>query len=493
MNKENVLGRMEDGSQSLLVRNYKQVIKDRSLSQNAKLKSGNKGCSLKGKLHASISLVFLVMLLPVGVQAQITSPAALGPAQPQVYGSAVQTPLQYAGEAARANQLSLSMGASTFYDDNVFGMNSDRVSDEAASFEPHLALLRQTENLTITFDYLPYFLLYRRFDQYDRLNHNADLKLIYRLSSHLFLGLDDTFSYQNGLFQSQTEQQIMSGLLSPTALNQMIVPYTIRTLSNLGALDLTYMKSRRTSVTLTGGYTQRKFESQVAAGQPLYSSRGMSGSLRFQYAVTDHTRFGLLLLHQDTTYLGGEVFGNEQRFQIESVLPSVGSRLSPTVTVMAYGGAQYVRTFGQSSGGNSVAGRFESSGGGSITKEVRKTALNLSLQRIVSDSGGLLTSVIYTNATLGVRRQLVGRWEANFQAAAARADTSLFQSARERIDALTGLFRLDRPLSRGSVFHISYDTGHQLSKGNLQIGMPFDRNRVTVGFDYQLKAFPLGR
>jgi len=91
---------MEDGPQSLLAFNYKQVIKDRSLSQNVELKSINKGCSLKEKLRASISLVVFVMLLPVGLEAQTAAPA---PAQPSVYGSGVQTPLRYAGEAAPVN------------------------------------------------------------------------------------------------------------------------------------------------------------------------------------------------------------------------------------------------------------------------------------------------------------------------------------------------------------------------------------------------------
>ena len=58
---------------------------------------------------------------------------------------------------------------------------------------------------------------------------------------------------------------------------------------------------------------------------------------------------------------------------------------------------------------------------------------------------------------------------------------------------MTGLFGFDRPLSRGSVFRISYDTAHQLSKGKLPISAAFDRNRVTVGIDYQLKAISLGR
>ena len=442
-------------------------------------------------LWAFISSVTFVALFPVAVGAQTASPGALAPAQGAGFGTGVQTPLRFAGETAPENQVSLSMGASTFYDDNVLQRNSQRLSDEAASFESHLTLSRQTENVTISFDYLPYFLLYRQIDQYDRLNHTADLNLAYRLGSHFNVGLHGTFSYQNGVFQSLTGQQIMSGLGSPTTLNQTILPYTIRTLSNSSGLDLTYVKSHRTSLTLTGGYNQQKFGSQVVAGQPLYNSWGISGGFQYQYLVTEHSSFGLLLLHQDSTFRGGEAFGNILRSQTESALVSVGSRLSPTVTVTIFGGPDYVRIIGPSAVG--VAGQFQPSGGGSITKEVRKTALDLSVQRSVSGSGGLYALVKSTTGSFGVRRRLVGRWEASLQGGAARADTSLLQFTSARTDALTGGFGLDRPLSRGSVFRISYDTFHQLSKGTLPVSADFDRNQVTIGIDYRLKALALGR
>jgi len=78
------------------------------------------------------------------------------------------------------------------------------------------------------------------------------------------------------------------------------------------------------------------------------------------------------------------------------------------------------------------------------------------------------------------------------QGGAARADTSLLQFASGRTDALTGIFGLDRPLSRDATLRVSYETMHQLSRG-AQVSANFDRNQVTISFDYQLKAIPLGR
>ena len=106
---------------------------------------------------------------------------------------------------------------------------------------------------------------------------------------------------------------------------------------------------------------------------------------------------------------------------------------------------------------------------------------------------GCYTSAEYTNATLGVRRRLVGRWEADLRGGAAQVDSSLFQVASERISSLTGGIDLNRPLRSGATFHISYDTFHQLNKGTVPFSANFDRNQVTIGFDYQLKPISLGR
>jgi hypothetical protein len=384
------------------------------------------------------------------------------------------------------------MGTSPLYDDNVLGTNSRRISDEALSFDSHLRITRQSEHLMASFDYMPFFVLYRKIDQYDRANHSANLNLAYRLTSRVIVGLHDTFSYENGIYPSLTEQQIMSGLASPTALNQIVVPYTTRALTNMAGLNLTFVKSRRTSLTLSGDYSQLKYGSQIA-GQPLYNGNGLSGGLQFQYRVTEHTSFGIFMLHDDTTYQGGRVFGNRLRCQIESAFLSVGSRLSPTLTVTVFGGPQYLRTIGQISPGTSLTGHFQGSGGGSITKEVRKTALDLSFQRSVSYGAGLYASAINTSATFAVRRRLVGRWEADWHGGAARLDPSLFQSSNGRTDALSGGIDLIRRFSHASVFHISYNTMHQLSRGTLPISSDFDRNQVAVGIDYQFKAFPIGR
>ena len=170
---------------------------------------------------AIIFSVTLFALIPVRLAGQTASSGALGSPQAPQYGSSAQTPLQFAGETVRGNQVSLSMGASALYDDNVLGSNSDRLDDEALSFDSNFGISRQTEHLTFNFGYTPNFMLYRQITQYDRLNHSANLSLSYRLSARFSLDLSDTFSYQNGIYPSLTDGQILSGPVSPMALTTL--------------------------------------------------------------------------------------------------------------------------------------------------------------------------------------------------------------------------------------------------------------------------------
>jgi len=450
-------------------------------------------------LRSLWSALALGVLLPAALAGQgagqYPSPTGVGTPQATVYGSGYQVPLEYEGEHAPANAVSLSVGASTLYDDNVLGSNSERLSDEALSFDARLGIQRRTKRATLTFTYSPFFILYRRVTTYDRTNHAGNLSFSYRLSSRFILGLQDNVYYENGIYPVLTEQQIFSGPPSPIGPNGIIVPYSVRTLSDMSGLYLTFMKSRRTSVTLTGGYNRSKYgQKGQFSDLPLYNGSGFSGGLTLEHYITPHTNVGVLILHQDTTYQGGFILGERQRTQIESAYLSLASTLAPTVTISLFGGPQYVRSIGLSSPSATLSAHLQSSGGGSITKQVRKTALNLAVIRSVTDGGGLYTSTLNTRVLVGARRRLGGSWEASLHVGAAREDTSLFRAVGGRIDGVIGGVLITRPiLTQGFVLHISYDTMHQLSTGPLPLVANFDRNQVALGFDYQIKSLSLGR
>jgi hypothetical protein len=435
-----------------------------------------------------------IALLPITVVAQGQGPAPTpGVNAPAVvYGGAVQAPLLFEGERVPNNQGGLSFGATSFYDDNVFQLNTHRDADEGLALNTRLDITRQSDRLAASFDYAPFFTIYRQLSQFDRVNHASDLNLVYKLTSRVALGVNNNFIYAEGSYPLLDQLPLLSGPPSPTASSPQILAYSTRTLSDAAGLDLMFVKSRRTSVTVAGGYNLTKYGTQVP-GQPLYNASGYIGSVELEYRETEHTSFGIFLLHQDTTFEGGQAFGTRLRSQLESAYFSVGSRVSPSTSFSIFGGPQYIGTVGVVSAGAGIAGHFQGAGGGSITREVRRTALQLSCQRAVTSGGGWYTSAISTNATLAVRRRLAGQWQGDLHAGAAELDASLFKFANGKTDGLYGGVNIRRPLPHGAAFHIAFESWHQLSKGTLPIFANFDRNQVSVGIDYRLKALPLGR
>jgi len=462
----------------------------KSRFRGVKGKAAARSCE---SLKILVCLASFVALFPVYIMAQSATTSTLAPTQGASYGTGPQTPLRFEGEAGHENEAVLSVGAAAFYDDNVQATNAIRLADEAVSLSSHLGIEKQTSNLSFTFDYLPFFLIYRQISQLDRLNHSANTTLEYRLSPRFLLGLHDVFSYQNGVLPSITGTQIQSGPPPPTGLNQGIFSYTTRTLANVAGVDLTFAKSRRNSFTLSVGYDQRQYGNQTGAIESLYNGLGGNAGFQYQYRATKHTTLGLLLLHRDTTYRGGTTFGSTARTQIETGYLSLGSHLSPTVSVTVFGGPQYVRTLGAATSLTSLAGKWQGSGGASLTKEARQTALDFSFQRSVNDGGGLYTSVIDTNGSFGARRRLYGLWEGNVVVGVTRVDASLFQNANGTTNAVTAGVDFSRPIRERSTLHISYDTTHQVSNGIIPIFSNFDRNQITIGFDFQVKAVSLGQ
>ena len=446
------------------------------------------GRCVRETLRALNICMALVVLFPVGLAAQTTSSGAISTERGMGYGTSVRNPLQFAGESQPENVVSLSFGASGLYDDNVLSVNSQRLGDEALSLSPHLSAARQSRNLVLDFNYTPYFLLYRQFSKFDRLNQSANLGLEFRVSPRFVVGVSETFGYRYGAYPSLNGADISSGPISPTDLNGLISPFTTRTLSNSSGLELTFVKSSRTSVTLSGGYNLSDYANDGGATASLYDSKGGYGSVKFNYLPSKHTSLSLRLLHQDSTYEFGSVFN--QRTQTESALFAVESHLSPTLSVSVNGGPQYVHVLGQSSG---VAEGFYGAGGASITEELRKTALTVSFQRSVSDGGGLYATVINNSAMFGVRRRLVGRWETGVHGGVGRARDLVLQADNNKTDYLIAGIDFRRPVRNGSELRISYDSMHETYKGGVTSFYGFDRNQVSVTFDFRLKAISLGQ
>jgi len=437
------------------------------------------------------SLIFFVLFPPV-LAAQDVSGGAPASTQGVVYGAGIQTPLRFEGEAGPRNEVSFGVGASVLYDDNAWSTNLRRAGEEALSFDGTLGITRRSEHWSGSLDYVPFFLWYSALGGFDRLNHSGTLNLNYQLTSRLTLGLHDTATYQIGSYPALVEQPILSGPSPSAAQNESIIPYTTRTLFNWSTLTLSFMKSRRTTISLSGGYNQYKYKQQQSA-QPFYNNTGLTGSLAYQYQFNEHTSIGFGLHHSDASFQGGEVFGNRLRLQIESASASLVFRPAPSVHVTVFGGPEYVRSINPATPLASLAANWQASGGANITKQIRSTAVDVSLARFVGIAGGLYASTIDTTASFGVRQRLVKGWEADASGGVAQLDASLFKFGNSRTDGVNGGISITHPVLHRAIFHVSYFRWDQVTHGTLPLTYSLDRDQIAVGIDLQVKSFPIGR
>ena len=184
--------------------------------------------------YALLSSLAFIALLPITVVAQGQGPAPTpGVNAPAVvYGGAVQAPLLFEGERVPNNQGGLSFGATSFYDDNVFQLNTHRDADEGLALNTRLDITRQSDRLAASFDYAPFFTIYRQLSQFDRVNHASDLNLVYKLTSRVALGVNNNFIYAEGSYPLLDQLPLLSGPPSPTASSPQILAYSTRTLSD---------------------------------------------------------------------------------------------------------------------------------------------------------------------------------------------------------------------------------------------------------------------
>jgi hypothetical protein len=444
--------------------------------------------------------IFFVFLMPLSLWAQAPASSSSSPKGPTPYGNGEQPTLSYAGETLPRNLLYLSLDSETIYDDNVLNTNKLRKGDVGFGLGPRLATLHRRKHLDFGFDYHPYFMLYHRTPQYNRLDQSLGLDLNYRYSPRLGLRLRDSFSYQTGIYQPRSSEEFIPGLGSPTSLNGSVFTPLARERMNQARLDVIYQKSGRTTFMLFGDLEQRQFKGQAAGGGNLYDTQGRMGGLDSVYRLTAHTSLGALYLFQRMT------FGETSRTIAHSVLPSFAWQVSPGVALEFFGGPQYARVrdrlrlviplgpgvdliFTQ----NLFRTEWHGAGGGSLSKRSDKTAFQISAQRIVTDGGGLLTSVTNSTVNVELRRRLMRRWEAVWGLSATRLDALGARFAHSRLSNQTASFALEHSLARSLRARLAYNAIRQRHSGPALLFADFDANRVSFGLYYQLKKIPLGR
>jgi hypothetical protein len=131
--------------------------------------------------------------------------------------------------------------------------------------------------------------------------------------------------------------------------------------------------------------------------------------------------------------------------------------------------------------------------GGTVTKQLDKTAFQLTAQHQVSDGGGLLGAVVSSSVGTSVKRRLPGHWDATWSAGYANNNSLDTTHSHGAYQSLTSGVGLARSMTEKLTVRVGYDFLHQRGTGQSQSFGDFDRDLWSVQFSYRFHEIALGR
>jgi hypothetical protein len=414
---------------------------------------------------------------------------------PQTYGDGEKAGLSYAGTSYPRNVLMLGLTAGSSYNDNIFGTNQQPVGDVDFLFGPSLSLRREGKSLTLALNYQPHFRIYQKASEQNSLDQSLVLDTTYRVSSRLSFRARTSALYTTGIFQSSGNEEFLPGLGSPSGLNETLFTPTVRRLTWSSRVDATYQATAHDSLGLFAGQSTLDFKQQIPSAGNLQNTRDREAGFLFTHRFSPHTTLGANYLLQDLR------FGLDSRTLVHSAFLSYAQQLSPSLSLSLFGGPQHsslhdlvLLPLGPFTFQILV---FHASWnwaiGGTLTKQLDKTAFQFSAQHQVSNGGGLIGAVVSSSAGTSVRRRLPGRWDATLSAGYANNSNLESAFSQGTYQSLTAGGGLEHSLTEKLSLRMRYDFLHQRGTGQSPLFGNFDRNLWSLELYYRFDQFVLGR
>jgi hypothetical protein len=381
------------------------------------------------------------------------------------------------------------------YDDNVFGNNQQRVGDANFLFGPSLSLRREGQRLNLALDYQPHFLIYRNASEPNTVDQGLVLDARYRVNSHLTFRARTSATYTTGIFQPSQNGEILSGIGSPSSLNQTVFAPTVKQISLGSRIDASYQTSRHDSVSFSLGQSTLDFKQQVSNESGLQNTQERDASLLYEHRLSPHSTLGVDYRFQIIH------FGQDTRTLVNSASLSYAKQFSPSLTISVFGGPQYSRLKGLFS---LPLGPFllqvpvsrtdwNWAIGGALTKRLDRTVFQLTAQHQVSNGGGLAAAVASTSVGANVRRRLSRRWDAIWSGNYAQNNSFASEFPAGDYQSETAGFGLERSLTEKLSLRMGYDYLRQHGSGGTPSIADFDRDLWSVQFSYRFHQLALGR
>jgi hypothetical protein len=409
------------------------------------------------------------------------------------------TSLRFSPELTRSNYLDLGVQTGANYDDNLLSSTTQPIGGFSYNVLPSIRLDVSRRRLFWSLNYAGGYTVNERFSDYNQGSHNAGIDLRYRLSPHVNVRVRDTFTRTSvlfGQFQSDTAgtgagviQQPNQGVITPLSQQQY----------NLGAAEITYHFSPGNVVGATGTFYDTHF-SKVAGSTGLLNTSTQEGDgflshrfsprnwggiaykfqrLRFHPSTEEADTHSFLLFH--TIYLRRRMalafFAGPEYSQLRSQIVATSITL-PFVSVVSDPTSRQIWTV---------------SGGASFSWQGRRTSVEASGARKITDGGGLVSGVQLMTGSMALRRQL-GRYSTVELRGIYGHSQALEQasSSFSLVQSASGSVEWEQRLGRNFSARLGYARDYQQQSQFAFPGVDINHNRGWVTLGYQFTR-PLGR
>ncbi len=425
---------------------------------------------------------------------QVVSPNDNAAPFAAAFGNGDSSTLQYAGEKIPTNEFVFSTGYQFSYDTNVLGASSSSGNaDQVHDLNAQIRLLHTGPRWSTTIDYVPYYEFYGKFTQYNRLNQHLNADITATLNPRWSLRLRDSFDDLTNPYGPGSLSG--GGLGSPSTLNGTIFVPLASEQGDSARADLVWTPNGRTNAFIFGGFETRDFAQIQNTSTSLINTQGPSGGAEYSWRSTERTDVGMLYLYERLKFSGALPAGSPKQLDIHGLLPSFGWQVSPNMQVTAFAGPEIANQTVFSTVPSAPLIHDQQvvwAGGGTISMQKNRTSWYITPQRIVADGGGFFSYVISTSVNAAVRQQLPvsSLWEVTLAFQAAKNEAFSAESTNLNLVGQSASVELEHPLGERIITRFRYNFTHQNASQGGPTGADFDRNRISLGINYQWSAAP---
>jgi hypothetical protein len=450
-----------------------------------------------------IIFIAWLFLLPALLEAQQPQPA-WGPDSKSTDDAPLAVPvtlngqggsLAFQSETPTESYLSGGIGFTGVYTDNALLTNTNQIGNFSYMVQPDLVWSQITPRLTWNLGLNGGFIVNNNLGAENQAAETANLGATWRMTQHVSLRLDDTFSNVTGLFSAIGNQTAATGVgVVEQSNNTLLVPGAQRVLSNLSLAELSVQLGPNTVAGVRGTYWLLDYPTSAQTAQPasqgsptpgtLFDTRAYSAEVFYDWHFAPRQWLGATLRGQQF-----ETIPAIAKTDVGSFLMNYSITPTPTLSLTLFGGPEYSDTPPTAAAtalNFTGQGRFwASSEGATLDWGGARTSVDLSFSRQLNDGGGLATPVTLQSVSARLRQQLGSHHnEVQFGIADSKSDPIL---SGPTIEGLSVFAMYQQRFTRNLVGRLGYTWQRQDLPAQATVpdsGISADANRVWFSVNY---------